>query len=627
MGGSVQCEVEMRHPRIACQIGIPAITAAGDVYPVFRIRARTESTLSATVLRNREVVQTLSGIRLPCGETKTVSVPGTLERAGGYEIRFQFMDPEGRIGYDSYYFTAYEPATAASKGCAVVYEGTDGTLAYAADFRGNRIPDFSHAGYRGGGRPIPDVAVRETLYPEEGDATERIQQAIDRLSRLDPDPDGFRGALLLARGTYRIEGSLSIRDSGIVLRGEGCGPEGTVLIAAGKSKRTLIEVCGPGEIAVLEETKRKITDLYVPVGSRTFHVESADGYKTGDQIVVCREGNREFIHEIAMDRITPRPSDPASTRQWSPFLLRFDRVITRIEGNRITVDAPVTAAIEHRWGGGWIARYRDEGRIAQVGVEGIRGISEFDPAVKDSRRDNGRLDREYKADEEHAWGFISLNHVKNAWVRDISAFHFAHFTVHADRGSKWVTVQDAATYDMISIITGGRRYPYFVSGQLALFQRLYVETARHAFIVNSHVCGPNVFLYGIANDNYGTSEPHHRWSVGGLFDNIRGPIAIQDRQYMGSGHGWSGANYVAWNTETQLVVQKPPTAQNWAIGHVGSKGKEAFAPREQGYWESFGTHVRPESLYLRQLEDRLGADAAGSQGEYSLEVLEGKASF
>ena len=77
---------------------------------------------------------------------------------------------------------------------------------------------------------------------------------------------------------------------------------------------------------------------------------------------------------------------------------------------------------------------------------------------------------------------------------------------------------------------------------------------------------------------------------------------------MGSGHGWAGANYVAWNCEGSLVCQQPPTAQNFAIGQVGKKERGAF-PRPDGCWESPGQHVAPRSLYLQQLEDRLGPEA------------------
>ena len=116
--------------------------------------------------------------------------------------------------------------------------------------------------------------------------------------------------------------------------------------------------------------------------------------------------------------------------------------------------------------------------------------------------------------------------------------------------------------------------------------------------------------------------------MGGLFDNVQAMMKCQDRQSMGTGHGWQGANYVFWNTRGDVTINSPETARNLCIGHIGARGLGTFVYRAkewrednrdkpwptwaripQGYWESHGVHVSPRSLYLAQLEDRLGADA------------------
>src|SRR5436309_15947966 len=83
-----------------------------------------------------------------------------------------------------------------------VAPGPDGRLVYEPDARGNRVPDFSHCGYGGGGAAIPDVPVRVRVPAAPGDATQRIQAAIDYVSRLPADEHGIRGAVLIQAGRH-----------------------------------------------------------------------------------------------------------------------------------------------------------------------------------------------------------------------------------------------------------------------------------------------------------------------------------------------------------------------------------------------------------------------------------------
>jgi hypothetical protein len=485
-------------------------------------------------------------------------------------------------------------------------------MVYVPDYKGNRIIDFSGAGYMGGGVKLPDVQARIALEPGDGiaDDTARIQAAIDAVSAMPLAEHGFRGAVLLKRGTFRVEGTLYMQASGVVLRGEGQDTNGTILYAAGTIRRNILEIGGTAP-QLLASTVVRVADLYVPSGAATIRVEDASGFQPGDQVKVRRHGNSRWIHEIDMDTIY---DDLVETTQWPAFYLDFDRIITGIDGNEITLDAPIANAIEHRWGGGQILKYVDPGRIEQIGVENLRVDSEFDPNVTSTTTYQGQP-LTYYADENHAVSFAVFGHVKNAWMREVTGVHLQHALAHTNRGSKWVTIQDSRSLDMVSLLAGARRYPFKMTGELTLMQRNYSEKARHAFVVDSRVPGPNVFLDSESQIDFLPSEPHHRWSVGGLYDNITGKIHIIDRGWSGGGHGWSGANYVTWNTVGELSSQQPPTAQNYSIGHVGQKvggflpNVYDTRPREDAYWEHLGNHVAPQSLYLQQMEERLGAQA------------------
>src|SRR5581483_7548657 len=107
---------------------------------------------------------------------------------------------------------------------------------------------------------IPTVPVRATVWPVADDNTANIQAAIDKVSALPLDPNGFRGAVLIKMGYYKLAMPLRIQASGVVLRGEGMGDTGTILIGAGNPRSagrgmpTLVQIAGKSGAAALGET-------------------------------------------------------------------------------------------------------------------------------------------------------------------------------------------------------------------------------------------------------------------------------------------------------------------------------------------------------------------------------------
>lgn len=609
-------KIWLTHPSLVMEIGQPALMTAGSEFPVLHIMASERTSVKTTLIDDftGEIVTQLPEREVDAHTECTLTFPGYVSQAMHYQWCVELQVNGKVVGYDAFYFTILAPTASKEGQSQIVYLNEIGKLAYVPDYKGNRVIDFSNAGYGGGGVPLPDVPTVITIEPVEGDNTAHIQDAIDRISALQLSPEGFRGAVLLKKGAYPVSGQLHIRASGVVLRGEGADEDSTRLYATGTEKRSVIDIQGASVPELLTETLTTISDLYVPSGSRSIHVEDASRFRPGDTVKVLRYGNERWIHAIGMDAIRKRPV-AGGTVQWSPFELVFDRVITFIEGNCITLDAPIANAIEKQWGSGAIVKYEDTGRIEQIGVEHLRIDVTYDPSITETRIDGNEGSATYLADENHAITGVYMDRVKHAWVRGIVGLHLQHALVQVERDTKWTTIQDCAVSDFISVITGGRRYSFHLVGELTLVQRVYSEAARHAFTVDSRVAGPNVFLDCESKQDYNTSEPHHRWSVGCLYDNVNGRIHIQDRAWLGSGHGWAGANYVTWNTSNELVSQQPPTAQNYAIGHVGKKGKALLPnsydprPRNEAYWDSFGTHVTPRSLYVQQLHDRLGAEA------------------
>jgi hypothetical protein len=94
-----------------------------------------------------------------------------------------------------------------------VFFGKDHRLEYKTDSQGNRIMDFSYAGYRGGGVALPwRVPVEAVVTPVAGHNTQNIQSAIDTVSARAIDSFGLRGVVLLTPGNYEVDGSIGLHE-------------------------------------------------------------------------------------------------------------------------------------------------------------------------------------------------------------------------------------------------------------------------------------------------------------------------------------------------------------------------------------------------------------------------------
>ena len=122
----------------------------------------------------------------------------------------------------------FSPAWAQSRPLPPVSVGANGEMVYTPDALGNRVPDFSYSGYMAAEQVIPNVPVKIVVPVKEGDATHRIQAALDYVATLAADRNGIRGAVLLEKGTYNVSGTLKLNKPGVVLRGSGMN-EGTTI--------------------------------------------------------------------------------------------------------------------------------------------------------------------------------------------------------------------------------------------------------------------------------------------------------------------------------------------------------------------------------------------------------------
>jgi hypothetical protein len=299
------------------------------------------------------------------------------------------------------------------------------------------------------------------------------------------------------------------------------------------------------------------------------------------------------------DLVRKRKGKPDSPQTWMKegTEITIHRRIRSIDGNRLTLDVPLTDAID--------AQFLDKKpavviktpavqRLSQCGIESLQIVS---PPHEGTLKGGKYISVALKGDTE------------DCWVKDIVMRETLN-NVQVWGGCRRITITEAHSYHD-STVEKGAGYPADISlrGSQILVDRcsshglggFYVATLNQAAMLN--------VVLNCTFEGEGSIQPHMHWSTGLLIDSCTipdGRIDLINRHSSGSGHGWAIGWGIVWNgTAKHLQIQMPPGALNLTIGCKGephkTHSKESFFSANQP--------VTPASLYLAQLRERLG-DAA-----------------
>ena len=490
-----------------------------------------------------------------------------------------------------------------------VHSGSQGKLVYKRTAHGDRIPDFSSAGYRGGGVALPLVKTRVKVSPSGAvDDTPAIQRALNRVAGMALNAHGERGAVELAPGHYHLAGTLAIHASGVVLRGA----------AATGQKASLLELTGKPHLAISVQGKFHqqelsdgtwLTDRYVPAGATVIHVEDSTDIQPGDVLEIVKPVTRAWLHFMQMDHLV-RDGKPET---WVKGEIRVRRRVARVDGNTVLLAVPLTDSLNARFypkHAATVTRVAISGRIAEAGVENLRIV-----APPSTLR--------YRIDPTSDG--ITLDNAVDAWVRSVTMENMVT-AVRIGRQAERVTIEDVEVPSQATVTSRARAGSIWVNGAQILIDRCSITGDRLSWVETQSASeGPVVVLHGHFSGS-GKVEPHQRWSTGLLVDSSEmgaGDLFMRNRGEMGSGHGWTIGWSVSWNnTATRFLIQNPPGVLNWSIGDVGNQETAPMpvmdgpkgAALPSGIVESSGSHVEPASLYLEQLRERKGQRAVTAIG-------------
>jgi len=489
-----------------------------------------------------------------------------------------------------------------------VYMDATGKLVYKTLEAGDKIMDFSYAGYMGGGIAIPSVPVMITITPVAGDNSDAIQKAIDAIAQMKI-VNGFRGTVMLGPGTYDCEKTININASGVVLRGSGSGEKGTILNLTGKP-HACVTVKGNISSKVVGESTI-IADNYVACGSNSFNLVNAAAFAIGDTIRITRTITDEWIKFMGMDQLVRG----GKKQTWISGNIITERIIKKTAQNKITVDVPLNDSYDAKYtgpGGVTVQKITASGELSQIGIEDFRIVSP---------------EQSVTINDGHHRAF-TMSGVTDGWARNLEIFN----TVNSiSITGKRITVDNVSIIHNLPTIGAAKPADLNGSGQQVLFNHCSIKGDNLFFFgTGAKVTGPVVVLNCVFQGN-GWIQPHQRWATGLLIDGCQVPdggIDFMNRGVMGSGHGWAIGWAVAWNCKAKTYLnQLPPGAANWVIGSSGGQQKKSMPGAGQGsaisydnsllpegIYDSYSVPVTPLSLYLAQLQERLGKQAVENIG-------------
>lgn len=471
--------------------------------------------------------------------------------------------------------------------------GKEGEL-WKAD---GRLPDFSHAGYHRGERPIPTPAatvdVRDFGAVGDGrtDDTEAFRRAI---AAADP------GVVLVPRGRYVITDILEITRPGVVIRGE--DRDGSVLYfprplndirpnwgetTSGRPTSNYAWsggfIWGKGDYG-----SEKLADVVAPAarGAQTLRVSSIAGLEIGQEIEIREQdvdGNSLAVHLYSGDA---GEVENIRSRTHASLVTR----ITGIEGDRISFDRPLRFEVRAEWRPG-IYSFRPT--VTEVGIENLT----FEYPVTPYEGHFTELGNNP----------LALERLANCWARNLRF-------VNADSGpfvrSKFCTLEGLVyeserTPDPQRGTTG--HHGVYLTDDDNLFTGFDFRTEFQHDLSVSHAAG-NVISAGNGVDL--SLDHHRRVPYANLFTDI--DLGRGTHPWRSGGGAKLGKHAAGWSTFWNMRADQPLSHPGeawgpWSMNFVGLYTWDFSRTDSDGiWWEAIPPEkLHPQNLHRAQLKRRL----------------------
>jgi hypothetical protein len=298
---------------------------------------------------------------------------------------------------------------------------------------GGPLPDFSWAGYHAGGE-LPDAKVTANVraFGARGDGETDDTAAFQRA--LDEAPSGV---LLVPRGHYRLS-QLNLTRSGLVLRGEGSGTQGTVLHFASSLADLQHLVRLPesnklswsgGLIQVFPKGgERKLAEVTSPArrGEERLKLADTSSIRPGELLFLrMSEDGQRSLERHLLGESGAGQSDAAPLQSTcAAKVLDWTFQVARVEGNEVVLSQPLRTDVRPSW----TPTVWRMPAIREVGIEHLAIDFPSTPYPGHHR--------------ERGYNAVEFSHnVVDGWLRDVEIRN-CDSGVFVGRRSKWLTLTE-----------------------------------------------------------------------------------------------------------------------------------------------------------------------------------------
>ena len=471
------------------------------------------------------------------------------------------------------------------------------------------LHDFSYAGYQEGADRPPLPAAQVSVLDEGADPSgvadsqPAFAAAIAACAALAPC------TVWVPAGLYRIDGLLEVRDSGVVLAGEGSGQSHLYFTTAdGMTDRAHLSFVGAervlGESLLTEDGLSRGTAV---------RVADTTGLSVGDEVQVGFVITADFVAAHGMTDTWTVFVD-----QWKPF---FRRTVVALDGDRVTLDVPLRYPVLLRDGA---SLRRVEGALTEVGVVGL-GLSTV-----------GDWDTAWTLARTHA---LRLEDVRDAYVEDLASFEGPGSVDGRGRHllSGGVVVRDSRRVTLRQLDLkapqnrggGGNGYLVEVSrSNEVLIEDAVAVDGRHNFIQNwdfgssglvwrrVHSAGGELWSSADTGGSRGCSEFHHSLSMANLIEQstLDDCWKAVNRGLESSGAGHTATETTFYNNDGLGYIWSLQAGVGHVIGAGGLTVEtavdccwiEGLATEPEDWFETEALPLDPPSLYENQRQRRLG---------------------